>query len=303
MNYQHSQPRSLSPSTPLEYRKEFFRKPIILITAIIYTVLTILGLVQTTMPNLLISTEQIELLLGTQFTPYITMSNIIGTTITALITLAIWIIYVKSNNNNPTSSPSTGFTILYIMSLIYVIYAVLAFLSIIAIVVMFFIIGPDVIANELYKINPSLFGDNDITTFISITTIVVLIIVALLILLYPIATFKFISSIKGKSKYSHLPIKGCMLLAILNIPIAISTISSIFSYPTLNTTLLNETVINENLILFEKMNYFPMIYIGLCALLSIIMIIVPLSYRSFAKRANYNLSNRVPYSSHYSKLG
>lgn len=293
MIYQHAHSQFSFTKNTLEYRKSFFRKPIVLVLAVVYTILTLLSIVQTLMPNFLISTEEITLILGAKSTPYISIANAFNSIILLIITLSVWIIYLKSNSRNPMSNPRSGLNILYILSLISLIFAIMSSLLIIALAVMFFVIGPDFIFNEINEVYPEL---SDISNLLSTGIIIFLLIIAFLILLHPIANFKFIASLKSKEKYSYLPIKGCMLLGILNIPLAISYVSSIFLYPTTYTYLLNEKVINGNLVLFEKMNYFPMIYLGLYSILTIIMVILPLYYRSYAKRVNLNLNNIVQHS-------
>lgn len=293
MIYQHAHSQFSFTKNTLEYRKNFFRKPIVLISAVVFTILTMLSIIQTLLPNFLISTDEINFILGAKSTPYISIANAFNSIILFIITLSVWIIYLKSNSRNPMSNPRSGLNILYALSLISLIIAILSSLLIIAFAVMFFIAGPEVIFNEIYKVSPEL---SDMSNLLSSSVVILCLIIAFLILLHPIAMFKFIASLKSKEKYNYLPIKGCMLLGILNIPVAISYISSIFLYPVAYTYILNEKVINGHLVLFEKMNYFPMIYLGLYSILTIIMVILPLYYRSYAKRVNLNLNNSIQHS-------
>ena len=106
--------------------KTFFRKPIILTAAILYSLQVILNIF-----NLITGSEQQRDIFNSfyfyydmpDYNPQTTqvftvILAVAGSIIPILIAASLWIVYLKSRSANPQASPSAGFTILYVLSLI-----------------------------------------------------------------------------------------------------------------------------------------------------------------------------------------
>lgn len=210
----------------LENVKGFFRKPLILVVAIVYSLLALSIIV----PNLM----QVIMYANTG---YYTIFNYIYIGITiivvSLLCLAVWLIYLKSRSNKPTASPSAGLTILYVYAII-----ALVLVCLLTGILLIAIIGLLAAGNNssfLWNV----LGEAGVYYYqyvysvgLPILLLIVCIVMAILIL-YVVSMLRFVGSARRSLRSSAMYKGGSIASGIFFSIAALGTISNLINYFTL----------------------------------------------------------------------
>ena len=112
--YSQPSPQGNPYQTGLQNVKGFFRKPLILVAAIVYSVFT-LSTIAANVVQILDYTR----IYGNLYNAAASYINVaVSSLVMLLICLAVWLIYLKSRSSKSTASPSAGLTILYVDAVI-----------------------------------------------------------------------------------------------------------------------------------------------------------------------------------------
>ena len=235
--YMYPTPAPVIGQNPFENNiiavKKFFARPMILIYAILYTVTSAISLYvtyQTSKSSFMISVN------GQQST---TVTLIVSAFISLVFCFALFYIYIRSKNPDPSALPNAGFTILQIFAIfMVVIFSIcVAVLLFAGIIVGFVGIGDlglywdDIVSQipqfsqyDSYMLN----GE----AFVTALTIAIFIIatVAAIILTYYIAALRFVASAKSNMRNLTMRVKGSTYFGVLTLIVAIfSTLGVVIS--------------------------------------------------------------------------
>lgn len=255
--------------------KTFFRKPIILTAAILYSIQVILNIF-----NLITGSEQQRDIFNSfyfyydmpAYNPQTTqiftvILAVVGSVIPILIAASLWIVYLKSRSANPQASPSAGFTILYVLSLI----------SLIAIsLLLVFFIAVCMIMLSMLNMP---YWESQVALFI---VILVILIVAPLLLLLVIAQFRFAAALRASAKGPVLKPNGSVMFAVLYIIMGAFLVFNVINSLSIIASL--SSVYSDYYIYDKGELVLALIGSFLSAAIAILMAIVALSYNGYVKR-------------------
>ncbi|HHZ06864.1 MAG TPA: hypothetical protein GX401_08810 [Clostridiales bacterium] len=219
----------------LDYLKSFFKRPVILALAIVMTVSVLVTLAS----NILFALSSDSLLnalnefsttsgadLSSSGSFVMNLSeSIIGVAINSIFVAAFFIIYFKSKNPSPTSTPASGFTIVYVYTLLSLIFTCIGiFFCFIAFGLFFTIFSSLAISSS---------SNADAVSVLNIIMIAVLFVVLLsiaLTLVWIISCFRFVSAVrKGLNPNIPLSAKGATPAGVFSIIFAVCSFLSIIS--------------------------------------------------------------------------
>ena len=212
----------------LENVKGFFRKPLILVVAIVYS-LFFLSTIATTLMQVM----EYSAYYGSLYNP---MSGYISIAFTAIIMgllcLAVWLIYLKSRSNKPTASPSAGLTILYVYAII-----ALVLVCLLTGILLIAIIGLLAAGNNssfLWDVlgEAGVYYQYVYSVGVPILLLIVCIVMAILIL-YVVSMLRFVGSARRSLRSSAMYKGGSIASGIFFSIAALGTISNLINYFTL----------------------------------------------------------------------
>ena len=255
--------------------KAFFRKPIILTAAILYSLQVIFNIF-----NLITGSEQQRDIFNSfyfyydmpAYNPQTTqvftvILAVAGSIIPILIAASLWIVYLKSRSTNPQASPSAGFTILYVLSLI----SLIAISLLLVFVIVVFLIGLSMSGLSYWESQLFILG-----------LILVMIIAAPLFLLLVIAQFRFAAALRASAKGPVLKPNGSVMFAVLYIIMGAFLVLNLISSLSITASL--SSVYSDYYIYDKGEMIFALIGSFLSAAIAILMAIVALSYNGYVKR-------------------
>lgn len=212
----------------IDYIKQYFKKPVNLVLAIVYAIAIAFSIfISISATNSLLTFAQefqpysFQSSYNTDITQFSSILGAISGSIFEIIFLAgLFIVYFKSKNPDPHSTPSSGFTILYVFAIIKLIAAIaLAALFLLACGILLIV----AIAEQ----------ESDMIIATSVFSVLFVIII-IPTLIYSIATFKFTSSIrKGLNTPAPVTAKGATVLLVFNVIFAVFSLISALSVFTL----------------------------------------------------------------------
>lgn len=190
--------------------KSFFRKPIILMAAVLYSIQVIMNILS------LATGSQIQQDVFQSFYFYYDLpaysvqtmntvsviTSVIMSAIPILIAVSFWIIYLKSRSRNPQASPSAGFTILYALSIVALVLISLIVVLFLAIILIAMGVGLTSYWEGQFAIAVILF---------------LFIIVFSLLLLFVIAQLRFTSALRASARGPVLKSNGSIMFGVLYI--------------------------------------------------------------------------------------
>lgn len=263
--------------------KAFFRKPIILTAAILYSLQVIFNIF-----NLITGSEQQRDIFNSfyfyydipAYNPQTTqiftvILAVVGSIVPILIAASLWIVYLKSRSANPQASPSAGFTILYVLSLISLIA--------ISLLLVFFIAACMIMLSMLNM--P--YWESQVALFF---VILVIIIAAPLFLLLVIAQFRFAAALRASAKGPMLKPNGSVMFAVLYIIMGVFLVLNLISSLSITASL--SGVYSDYYIYDKGEMIFALIGSFLSAAIAILMAIVALSYNGYVKRKKMDYLSR-----------
>lgn len=242
-------------SQNLSIVKNYFKRPLVLVLAILYAVTILLSLVSV----FTMGTSMSEMY-GTMFefagafeempqeasdiftlmtssstlTIILLIAMIPSIIITALYALSYFLIYFKSKNTAPNSNPKAGFTIRFVLSVLNLIYSIFTALLLVIVIAMF-IIAAVVIAQE-----PGI-TSTDVTISTVLFSIAALFIAGLtaVMLIYTISNFNYIKSARNSLCTVNLSNKGAgtygVITLIFGIISFLSVIPSLLAAPLMSS--------------------------------------------------------------------
>lgn len=222
--------------------KSYFKKPLVLILAIIYAVSIGVSLVSGFMMGPVMSdmyqsmfsftgsydymteadTQIVDMLLSDGMLSTIILCAMLPSLIiTALYATAYFIIYFKSKNESPDSTPKAGFTILFVLSILNLIYVAFAAL-IILLCVALIVFAAVMISQEAYM------SSSESTMVTVIFSIIALVFVATIavMLIYAISNFNYIKNARNSLTSVNLSAKGAGVYGVISLIFGIFTLLS-----------------------------------------------------------------------------
>lgn len=198
------------------YTKQFLKKPLILILAILTSIGAICSIVNIV---LILTNEYLSHVYSTA--NYI--SFLLGLAMTILGACAFWIIYAKSRNPSPLASPNAGLTILSVLSIVLIVLVI--FLAVMLLIALIAFSGSDILEDSLGWY----FGGGAV-----VVLILILIVTLVLCLLFFIGAARFTGSLRKNSTNVLMQTGGSMLFGVMaiiaSIVFLISLISSFSDY-------------------------------------------------------------------------
>ncbi len=189
--------------------KSFFKKPIILILGILHTIFGACFLVSFALNHFLMS--------AFQFRPSF-LFELISIALYVPMAIGYVIIYIKSKDQNPDSSPMSGFKVLHITSIVKLLLSIATLLLAIT------------SYNEITSAITDLLGDSFLGSLLAfISTVILFVIITIItltfiiILLFYICQIRFFANIKKNLTNIAITYKGAMLFSIFNIILAVLT--------------------------------------------------------------------------------
>lgn len=265
--------------------KNFFRRPAVLIAAILYSVQVVLNIFS------MINGSELQQDIFSSFYFYYDMptpnygagatqvitvvSAVIGSIIPILIAVSLWIIYLRSRSSNPQASPSAGFTILYVLS----------FIALIAIsLLLLLIVAGFVMALSLSNLS---YWESQVALFV---VILVMIIVAPLFLLFVIAQFRFTAALRASAKGPVLKPNGSVMFAVLYIIMGTFLVLNVIQRLSIAFSL---SGVYSSYYIYDKGEMtFALIVSIVSAAIAILMAVVALSYNSYVKKKRMEYAAR-----------
>lgn len=215
--------------------KNYFKRPAVLVLAIIYiaSLIASVAISLTMIPAMtniwgaMLSIPEVasELtaedmsMFSTYMSPNVMFTSMLSSMapsliMTALISAAYIIIYVKSKNNNYAATPQAGFTILYILAILNLISAIMACVWILLIAVITVVISISTNSSST---------EQGLTTVLVISCAIFALLIAML-LTYAISNVRYIKSVKDSMNSVTLSCKGagvyggfCIVFAVFSI--------------------------------------------------------------------------------------
>ena len=224
--YSYNYPDGAAPNPyarSLQQVKEYFRKPIAAVTAAIASVLTVFSVID--LISLLTTTSQLGAYDIDTSSPFgLVLGGILGLLLSALLTGALWLIYLKSRDDNPTVTPRAGFTILFTLCIVGIV--------VVSLVGLLFLLAFSVLASDpdflrMFGISYYISGMNAgaLMTFM----IVVILLVLVVLLLYLIGGLRASSAMRKSAASPVLYNHGCILFGVMAIIIAACMLISLIS--------------------------------------------------------------------------
>lgn len=270
--YSQPSPQGNPYQTGLQNVKGFFRKPLILIVAIVYSLFTL----STVITNL-IQVMDYSRMYGSRYNAvsgYI--ATIMSVVIMGLMCLAVWLIYLKSRSKKPTASPSAGLTILYVYAIIaLVIVCLLVAICLIAVIGLMAAGGSllSSLGNSPYF--EGFFEEYGMAYSVAMPVVILVVaIVMTILILFVVSMLRFVGSARRSLHSSAMYKGGSIACGVFFSLAALGTISTLIDYIT-------------------QMYYSPLIKILLIinSMLSltfmVLMAVVSFAYHSYCSKTNY----------------
>lgn len=295
--------------------KSYFKKPIVLVLAIMHSVCALLSIASAFIlgPQLSrfyrnffsfvgaydeMSAEDLRIFetftSEGQLSTFILSSMLPSLIFAALFATAYFIIYFKSKNENPSSTPKAGFTILFVLSVLNLISIAFAVLVIVICAIVAIVAGI-MLSQEYYM------SSSDSTAVLVIFSImgVVFLGIAAVMLIYGISHLNYIKSARNSLSSVTLSAKGAGTYGVISLIYGIFTLLNalplLFFKPLLNM-MADIMPIGYSVQFFEMLGDF-FIFSGLLSLVSIAVIIIDaviaLGYKNHIKyvTSSYNAPN------------
>lgn len=202
---QYAEPAGQNPYTRnLQNLKEFLRRPIVLATAIVYSIQLLITL-GTSLSGAL--GNQFESFLN-NYSPEMVQAVNASTAATTLLVsiipilycVALWIIYLKSRSDNPLSTPSAGLTILYVISIIILVLASLLMLLLLVVMLAAFSLGGMSYWEGQFAVS---------------VVLAVFLLVVPVVLLVLIGQLRFVGSLRGTANGDRMKTGGSVLFGVM----------------------------------------------------------------------------------------
>lgn len=275
----------------IQYVKDFLKRPITYITACLLSVELLLTAVSAITQREAVSPVITEGINGN----ILSISMVFGLVLTGVLVLGAWLTCLKSSNRSPLSTPATGLTILNVLSIVYIV-----MLGMALVIMIFAVLIAATAAGSPGTYN--YYGQPAYDNPAMLATLVVLEIFILLVcfaaaLCYYIMVLRFTSSLKRSLKSPLLKSGGSLPFAVFSI---ISTVvyllGLIFVIPISVSNDPDLAVLKSNF----NLNWLLVAQYILLLAVQICFAILGLSYRSYAERANAEITASMnPYPQGY----
>lgn len=277
----------------LDYIKSFFKRPLVLVIAVLYTASIPVGVLQTMQfLSYIVNTSQRQLgITAAQASRVYTLFfAAMGACylFPVLYAVGFWLIYLKSRSQNSASSPNAGFTLLFVLTIIEMV-----LLGIAAVGLLFFLNSSDFSAYMQYYLY-TVMEDIDPSTaqaVLGVFSVLVVIIVAVAYL-YLIAKLRFVNSVRRSSRNVLLQSKGVILFAVL-------TVFSCLSYLTSLSESLSSssgTFSQADSLTALQLPQSPWMIVNILLLLAmnVCLVVLAFSYHSYVNRTNSFIYSTMP---------
>ncbi len=210
----------------------------------------------------------------------IAIASFVPIIITGVLKFVSYIlIYKKSNNSDPKSNPSAGFTILYVLSIISLVGACVAsFFLVIAIFIMFF--------GLIYAVTSTSYYSSQTSTAALIVLMISCAALIVLMLFAAINELKYFKSIRRSMNSVDISRKGAKPIGVLRI----IYIVSLSFYLLMMTISLISMLTSRNAIYYHRSDISNMLPL---LILSIILFITYIIYYIFAAKVSLGYSNYI----------
>lgn len=168
-------------------------------------------------------------------------SGFLSIAVTGLIAAAFLIIYIKSNNDDPASSPQAGVSILYILSIIGLVASIISVVFIVLGIILGIALMAMLRSGALEEVLPADSIGGEMGVRLIGVGIVVLIVVSLIVgffmLFTAVSQKQFYQSVRTSMTSVELSSKGAAPFGVVNIIMAVFSVSSVFGALTLPSTM------------------------------------------------------------------
>ena len=289
--YQNSVPMFNPFAQNVAIIKNYFKKPIVLITAILTAVAILVSIIASvvSVPLYVELSEMLQEIPELEDIEISISSNISIPVFAVLTAVAFFLIYFKSKNDDPFSNPVNGVTILSVLALIEVIGVCLA-LAIFLLVIAAACALPSLVEDA------SEFDIQMLSIFLIVFCVVFLIILGVS-LVYAISQRKFYKSIKDGLTSPTLSAKGAGVFGTMSIIFgafsALSAISSLFSVPSFEAGLelfgINPDLIDLSVL--APIFYFSAFTSVLCAAQQLLIGFIARGYKNYINEIACSYNN------------
>lgn len=259
---QYADPTVQNPyARNLQNLKEFLRKPVVLVLAILSSLQFLVTLIisLTGAQNIDVS-DYFDYYVDPEFIQMFSTTTVATALIASIIPIltctALWIIYFKSRSDDPASTPSAGLTIFYVLSIIE-----LCFVGLVLLLFLIVMLAGGALASSAYWEGQMIMA----------IMILVFLMVAPIFLLITIGQLRFAGSLRASARGTVLKTGGSVLLGVVYlILVSISAIG----------------VMTDLADLGGDLNFYSFINGLLSVAVMTLYAVVALSYNSYAKGKN-----------------
>lgn len=212
--------------------KNYFKRPAVLVQAIMVVVAIVASLVLSILSVIsfsdvfasIFSDPELYADMPSELLPYMNelqnsqsslTINLSSIVLPALLAAAFFIIYFKSKNDNPMSNPMPGFTMMYVVAIINLVFACISALVLLLFMLIF------VIMLIAFSSDPTMASDMPFFTGLFVGIMVMFALLIALMLTYSISHVKYVKSVRDSLSSVTLSSKGAGVYGTCNVIYAV----------------------------------------------------------------------------------